>query len=131
MSSASPKGPRRGGNSPTTGTRPRLLHFGIVFECGPITYGKTGPMRIGTTPTKTGARPNVWNSQFMPANSGLQQTPPSLRSAGAAETWYVSQTAATWWRGIPEMPFDVPMRFETEQMLWTVDQIYTPSECAD
>lgn len=28
------------------------------------------------------------------------------------------------------MLFDVPMRFETEQMLWTVNQIYTPSECA-
>jgi hypothetical protein len=27
------------------------------------------------------------------------------------------------------MPIDVPMRFETEQMLWTVEQIYTPSEC--
>lgn len=29
------------------------------------------------------------------------------------------------------MPFDVPMRFENEQMLWTVDEIYTASECAD
>jgi prolyl 4-hydroxylase len=29
------------------------------------------------------------------------------------------------------MPIDVPMRFETEQMLWTVEQVYTPSECAD
>lgn len=29
------------------------------------------------------------------------------------------------------MPIDVPMRFETEPMLWTVEQVYTPSECAD
>jgi hypothetical protein len=29
------------------------------------------------------------------------------------------------------MPIDVPMRFETEQMLWTIEQVYTPSECAD
>lgn len=29
------------------------------------------------------------------------------------------------------MPIDVPMRFEAEQMLWTVSQVYTPSECAD
>ncbi|MDF3067888.1 MAG: Prolyl 4-hydroxylase alpha subunit [Polyangiaceae bacterium] len=29
------------------------------------------------------------------------------------------------------MSIDVPMRFETEQMLWTIDQVYTPSECAD
>jgi hypothetical protein len=29
------------------------------------------------------------------------------------------------------MPIDVPMRFEAEQMLWTVEQVYTPSECAD
>ena len=29
------------------------------------------------------------------------------------------------------MPIDVPVRFETETMLWTVEQVYTPSECAD
>jgi prolyl 4-hydroxylase len=29
------------------------------------------------------------------------------------------------------MPIDVPMRFETEQMLWTVEQVYTPPECVD
>ncbi len=29
------------------------------------------------------------------------------------------------------MPIDVPMRFETEQMLWTVERVYTLSECAD
>jgi prolyl 4-hydroxylase len=29
------------------------------------------------------------------------------------------------------MPIEVPMRFEGEQMLWTVDQVYTPSECVD
>jgi prolyl 4-hydroxylase len=29
------------------------------------------------------------------------------------------------------MPIDVPMRFETEQMLWTVDHVYTPTECTD
>jgi len=29
------------------------------------------------------------------------------------------------------MPIDVPMRFETEELLWTVEQVYTPSECAD
>lgn len=29
------------------------------------------------------------------------------------------------------MPIDVPMRFETEQMLWTVEQVYISRECAD
>jgi predicted 2-oxoglutarate/Fe(II)-dependent dioxygenase YbiX len=29
------------------------------------------------------------------------------------------------------MPIDVPMRFVTEQMLWTVDHVYTPTECMD
>jgi prolyl 4-hydroxylase len=28
------------------------------------------------------------------------------------------------------MPVDVPFRFETERMLWRVDDVYTPSECA-
>jgi hypothetical protein len=26
-------------------------------------------------------------------------------------------------------PVDVPFRFETEQMLWWVDDVYTPDEC--
>ena len=28
------------------------------------------------------------------------------------------------------MPFDVPMRFESEPLLWWVDDIYSPEECA-
>jgi prolyl 4-hydroxylase len=28
------------------------------------------------------------------------------------------------------MTIDVPMRFEGQQLLWTVDDLYTPSECA-
>jgi hypothetical protein len=29
------------------------------------------------------------------------------------------------------MAIEVPMRFEREQLLWCVDEVYTPSECAD
>lgn len=28
------------------------------------------------------------------------------------------------------MPLDIPMRFETEPLLWRVDAVFTPSECA-
>lgn len=28
------------------------------------------------------------------------------------------------------MPFDVPMRFENERLLWWIDDVYTPAECA-
>jgi prolyl 4-hydroxylase len=28
------------------------------------------------------------------------------------------------------MPFDIPMRFESERLLWWVDDVYTPVECA-
>lgn len=29
------------------------------------------------------------------------------------------------------MPIQIPMRFEAERLLWWVDNVYTPSECAD
>jgi hypothetical protein len=29
------------------------------------------------------------------------------------------------------MPIDIPMRFEAERLLWCVDGVYTPAECAD
>ena len=29
------------------------------------------------------------------------------------------------------MPFNVPMQFETERLLWTIDGVYSPSECAE
>lgn len=29
------------------------------------------------------------------------------------------------------MPVDIPMRFETEQLLWTVEHVYSQAECAD
>lgn len=29
------------------------------------------------------------------------------------------------------MPIEVPFRFETEKMLWLVDSVYTPEECAN
>jgi hypothetical protein len=28
------------------------------------------------------------------------------------------------------MPIDIPMRFEDAPLLWTVDDVYSPSECA-
>jgi hypothetical protein len=28
------------------------------------------------------------------------------------------------------MPIDVPMRFESERLLWSVADVYTPVECA-
>ena len=28
------------------------------------------------------------------------------------------------------MPIDIPVRFETERLLWSVENVYTPSECA-
>ena len=29
------------------------------------------------------------------------------------------------------MPIDIPMRFETERLLWRVDDVYTAAECAE
>jgi hypothetical protein len=28
------------------------------------------------------------------------------------------------------MPIDIPMRFESERLLWWVDDVYTAAECA-
>jgi hypothetical protein len=28
------------------------------------------------------------------------------------------------------MPFDIPMRFDAERLLWCVEDVYTPAECA-
>lgn len=29
------------------------------------------------------------------------------------------------------MPVDVPMRFESASLLWTIDGVYSPEECAE
>lgn len=45
--------------------------------------------------------------------------------------WYVDEAGPAGAAGLSSMPIDVPMRFETEPMLWTVERVYTPPECAD